>query len=160
MVRSERSHLLSYLDIRIDWTSFKALETFMNIVCRASNRIFVGLPLCKSSILVFKSLSDMNPGRDPDFAALNVQFTTDVLQAAVLLRLFPPFLRPCVIFVLGGGVYSGDKNAYAGFRLVNKLISNVPKRTQQSLKYLAPVLAARRKQSEEKPVCVILGRYH
>jgi len=82
----------------------------MNIVCRASNRIFVGLPHCESSILVFKSLSDMNPGRDPDFVALNVQFTADVLQAAALLHLFPPFLRPCVIL---GGLFLGEKT-YAG----------------------------------------------
>ena len=72
----------------------------MNIVCRASNRIFVGLPLCESSTPVLQSLSDKNLGRDPDFVALNVQFTVDVVQAATLLRLFPPFLRPCVILGL------------------------------------------------------------
>ncbi|KIM39577.1 hypothetical protein M413DRAFT_447055 [Hebeloma cylindrosporum] len=100
-----------------DWTSFRALETFMNIVCRASNRIFVGRPLC----------------RDPDFVALNVQFTVDVVQTGALLRLLPSFLRP----------------------LVSKLISNVPKRIQRGIKLLAPLLAARRKQREdndEKPV--------
>ena len=46
---------------------------------------------------------------------------------------------------------------------MNKLISNVPKRTQRVVKHLAPVFAARRKQrdyNEEKPVCLILGRYH
>jgi hypothetical protein len=35
-------------DIRIDWTGVKALETFREIICRASNRIFVGRPLCES----------------------------------------------------------------------------------------------------------------
>jgi len=133
----------------------------MSIVCRVSNRTFIGLPLCELSTLVFISLSDKNLGRDPDFVALNVQFTADVAQAAAVLRLFPPFLRPCVI--LGEFIYLGKKNAYSGFRLVNKLISNVPKRTQQNLKYLAPVFAARRKQREyndEKPVGVILGRCH
>ena len=36
-----------YADIGIDWTSIKASETFMDIICRASNRIFVGRPLCE-----------------------------------------------------------------------------------------------------------------
>ena len=42
-------HLPYSPDTRIlkDWTSVKALETFMTIVCRASNRIFVGRPLCE-----------------------------------------------------------------------------------------------------------------
>jgi len=34
-------------DTGIDWTGVKALETIMNIVCRASNRVFVGRPLCR-----------------------------------------------------------------------------------------------------------------
>jgi hypothetical protein len=50
-----------YADIRIDWISVKASETFTNLVCRVSNRSFVGRPLCEpSSILVLKPLSDMS----------------------------------------------------------------------------------------------------
>ena len=58
------------------------------------------------------------------------------------------------------------KKANIGFRLVNKLISNVPKRTQEGLKYFAPLLAARRKEREESrynyetQVCLILRRYN
>ena len=34
------------LNMSVDWTSVKVLENSMKIVSRASNRIFVGLPLC------------------------------------------------------------------------------------------------------------------
>ena len=42
-------HLPYRPKIRIDWTGIKALETFTNMICRASNRIFVGCPLCQPS---------------------------------------------------------------------------------------------------------------
>jgi len=52
----------------------------MKVVCRASNRIFVGLPLC----------------RNPDFMGLNVQFTVDIVKTAFILRMVPDFLKPIV----------------------------------------------------------------
>ncbi|KAJ3514733.1 hypothetical protein NLJ89_g2200 [Agrocybe chaxingu] len=63
-----------------DWSSIKVLDTMMKIVARASNRIFVGTPLC----------------RDPDYVNLNVQFTVDVIKAGSILRMFPHTLRPIV----------------------------------------------------------------
>ncbi|KAF8959647.1 cytochrome P450 [Flammula alnicola] len=63
-----------------DWTSVKVLDTVMKIVGRASNRVFVGAPLC----------------RDPDYVKLNVQFAIDVIQAGTILRGFPKILRPLV----------------------------------------------------------------
>jgi len=50
----------------------------MQVVARTSNRIFVGLPLC----------------RDPDYRELNIQFTVDVVKGAMTLGLFPFSLRP------------------------------------------------------------------
>lgn len=94
-----------------DWTGVKALETFREIICRASNRIFVGRPLC----------------RNPDFVALNIQYTIDVVLAAALIRIVPRFLK----------------------LFVSKLVSKVPERTRQGLKHLAPLLAARRKERQE-----------
>lgn len=44
-------------DSNPEWKKFKALETFMLIVSRASNRIFVGAPLCEFLTL----RSDDNP---------------------------------------------------------------------------------------------------
>ncbi|KAF8153783.1 cytochrome P450 [Crassisporium funariophilum] len=69
-----------FIPVTEEWTSVLALETMMKIVCRASNRIFVGLPLCK----------------DPDFVDLNVKFTVDVVTSGAILRMVPRFLRPFV----------------------------------------------------------------
>ncbi len=34
-------------DIVIDWIEVSAYQTVLQIVCRASNRMFIGLPICK-----------------------------------------------------------------------------------------------------------------
>jgi len=49
----------------------------MDIVCRASNRLLVGLPLC----------------READYLELNKQFTIDLVNAGRFISLFPLFLR-------------------------------------------------------------------
>ncbi|KAF8957287.1 cytochrome P450, partial [Flammula alnicola] len=63
-----------------EWTSVPALKTVMQIVCRSSNRLFVGLPLC----------------RNPDYRKIQEQFTIDVFQGAQVINMYPPFLRPIV----------------------------------------------------------------
>ena len=35
-------------------------------------------------------------GRDPDYVALNKQFTVDIVKAGNLINTFPSFLKPCV----------------------------------------------------------------
>ena len=65
----------------------------MKVVCRASNRIFVGLPLCTWLLsLDYYVLSFA--GRNSEFVGLNVQFTLDVLKTAFILRVIPEFLKP------------------------------------------------------------------
>ncbi|KAJ3559201.1 hypothetical protein NM688_g483 [Phlebia brevispora] len=61
-----------------DWVKVPALNTIMQVVCRTSNRVFVGLPLC----------------RDPGYRALNIQFTLDVVLSGIAINLFPSFLKP------------------------------------------------------------------
>ncbi|PBK99161.1 cytochrome P450 [Armillaria gallica] len=63
-----------------DWVSFPAMESVMRIVARASNRLFVGLPLC----------------RNEEFLHLNTQFTVDVASAATVIGLCPLLIRPYV----------------------------------------------------------------
>lgn len=36
----------------IEWKTFPALETVMPIVCRTSNRVFVGLPTCERLVVL------------------------------------------------------------------------------------------------------------
>ncbi|KAG5651711.1 hypothetical protein H0H81_007716 [Sphagnurus paluster] len=61
-----------------DWTSATVLPTAMQIVCRTSNRMFVGLPLC----------------RNLDYRSINITFTIDVMKAAQMINLFPNILKP------------------------------------------------------------------
>jgi cytochrome P450 len=63
-----------------EWKKIPAMDTILKVVSRTSNRLFVGLPLC----------------RDPDYMELNIQFTVDVMVVASILRMFPKFMRPLV----------------------------------------------------------------
>lgn len=63
-----------------EWVPVPAVQAISKIVCRTSNRAFVGLPLC----------------RDPDYVNLCVRFTMDVALSAFVINLFPTFMRPFV----------------------------------------------------------------
>ncbi|KAL5483395.1 hypothetical protein ACEPAI_8626 [Sanghuangporus weigelae] len=60
-----------------EWVSRPVLSTVMQVVGRASNRVFVGLPVC----------------RDKDYLDINVRFTIDVIKASHIINLFPNFMR-------------------------------------------------------------------
>ncbi|KAI6039636.1 cytochrome P450 [Pisolithus marmoratus] len=73
------------LDLRDDeWKSVLAVKTVCKIICRASNRVFVGLPLC----------------RDPDWIDITSRFTTDVATDGIILNMFPKLLVPVVSKIL------------------------------------------------------------
>ncbi|KZT64524.1 cytochrome P450 [Daedalea quercina L-15889] len=61
-----------------DWTRVNVYWSVMDIVCRTSNRLFVGLPLC----------------RNEDYGQLNKQFTIDVFAGAQIINMFPNFFKP------------------------------------------------------------------
>ncbi|KAH8105091.1 cytochrome P450 [Cristinia sonorae] len=60
-----------------DWIPVRAFDNVMKIVCRTSNRIFVGLPLC----------------RDPEFMEINMTFTTEIVKAGYIVGAVPKILR-------------------------------------------------------------------
>ncbi|KAF9244079.1 cytochrome P450 [Melanogaster broomeanus] len=66
--------------ISAEWKSVVALGTIEKVVCRTSNRTFVGLPLC----------------RNPDWIDLNVRFTVDAVKEGIIMGLFPTFMVPFV----------------------------------------------------------------
>ncbi|KAJ7029678.1 cytochrome P450 [Mycena alexandri] len=63
-----------------EWTTLPVLPIIMVVVARVSNRIFVGLPLC----------------RNETYLQNNVQFTIDVIKSGQLVGLFPKLLQPLV----------------------------------------------------------------
>ncbi|KAF8330123.1 cytochrome P450 [Amanita rubescens] len=63
-----------------EWIKITAYPMIADVVCRASNRMLVGLPLC----------------RDPDYLELNKQFAVDFIESTAILRMLPHLLKPIV----------------------------------------------------------------
>ncbi|KAJ7203517.1 cytochrome P450 [Mycena pura] len=63
-----------------EWVAVPALSTVLKVISRASNRLFVGLPLC----------------RNPDYTKLTVEFAVDAMQSANVINLFPHFMKPII----------------------------------------------------------------
>ncbi|KZO94405.1 cytochrome P450 [Calocera viscosa TUFC12733] len=63
-----------------EWKPIHAHDLIIHIVCRASQRMFVGLPLC----------------RDPEYTRISRDFSGTVIQGGFLINLFPRFLKPLV----------------------------------------------------------------
>jgi len=61
-----------------EWTTVKALDSLMRVICRASNMSFVGLPLC----------------RNKEYMDVMLKYTIDVIVGAHFIGMFPTFLRP------------------------------------------------------------------
>ncbi|PBK90215.1 cytochrome P450 [Armillaria gallica] len=74
------------------WIEVSAYQTVLQIVCRASNRMFIGLPIC----------------RDPDYVKLNINFTIDVFVYSRIINLFPRILKPIL-----GSVFTPRRRAIA-----------------------------------------------
>ncbi|KAF5365278.1 hypothetical protein D9758_005353 [Tetrapyrgos nigripes] len=68
------------LPAKEEWTKVYALPTVMKIVARTTNRLFVGLPLCRVT----------------EWKDMNINFTIKVFLASQIINLFPAFLRPVV----------------------------------------------------------------
>lgn len=84
----------------------------MQVVCRTSNRLFVGLPLCgycNRPVSQNVLRVDISTGRDPDYIKLNIQFTIEVAMAAQGINLFPDLLKPyeyiLSLLLLRGGIW-------------------------------------------------------
>ena len=66
------------------------------VICRMSNRLFVGLPLCESPVTSVSTRFNLNLGRDPDWMDINIEHSLYVIKGAVIVRQFPAFLKPYV----------------------------------------------------------------
>ncbi|KAG2005639.1 cytochrome P450 [Coprinopsis cinerea AmutBmut pab1-1] len=63
-----------------DWTPYAIHSALIPIVCRTSNRLFVGLPLC----------------RNPEYRRIQENLTIHIFAAANFLNVLPAFMRPLV----------------------------------------------------------------
>ncbi|KAH6912151.1 cytochrome P450 [Coprinopsis sp. MPI-PUGE-AT-0042] len=64
-----------------EWTAYPLLATVVPIVCRTTNRLFVGLPLC----------------RNPDWIRINCTLTVHLFNVGNTLNKLPAFLRPIAV---------------------------------------------------------------
>ncbi|KAK0196192.1 cytochrome P450 [Armillaria mellea] len=64
------------------WIEVPAYQTALQIICRASNRMFIGLPLC----------------RNQEYLDLNINHVINAFNCAYVLNLLPDFLKPIVAF--------------------------------------------------------------
>ncbi|KAF9533018.1 cytochrome P450 [Crepidotus variabilis] len=92
-----------YIPLTEDWSTVQAYNIVAKLVSRASNRIFVGVPLC----------------RNHDWIDLSIQYTFDVVQTGQLLRFFPSFLRPLVVKLIS----QVNKRTKIAFDLLQPLIA-------------------------------------
>ncbi|KAF8463187.1 cytochrome P450 [Russula ochroleuca] len=63
------------------WVKVPIQETLERVICRATNRILVGVPLC----------------RDYDYQTLNSTFADNVVKFGMIISLFPKSLKPRVV---------------------------------------------------------------
>ncbi|KAI1789139.1 cytochrome P450 [Ganoderma leucocontextum] len=61
-----------------EWVSVDVLSSALKIVARTSNRVFVGLPVC----------------RNEEYNDISVQFAVEIVKAGTALFLFPDVLKP------------------------------------------------------------------
>jgi len=79
--------------VSTEWKSVPAFETMRMVICRIIHRVFVGLPLCMSSLAYFAAPdSHRSAGRDPGWNALNLAASTATLKEIMLLRLIPRYM--------------------------------------------------------------------
>ncbi|KAJ3011693.1 hypothetical protein NUW54_g2086 [Trametes sanguinea] len=63
-----------------EWLEVAIMPTMQQIIARASNRVFVGAPLC----------------RNKEYLNLSIKFTIDIVKDKTLVKLAPSFLKPLV----------------------------------------------------------------
>ncbi|VDC00309.1 unnamed protein product [Peniophora sp. CBMAI 1063] len=84
------------------WVKVRTQPMLQNVICRVSNRLFVGLPLC----------------RNEEWIKLNIEFTLHAVIGAQILRLFPEFLKP-----IAGKLFTKVPSSHRkGFALMKPLI--------------------------------------
>lgn len=87
-----------------EWKNILVHRNIMELVCRTTNRLVVGAPLCKYFLPKHSSVehTELNDGilsylgRNREYCDLNINFTIEVAKSAAYINLFPTFLHPCV----------------------------------------------------------------
>ena len=83
----------------VEWVKVSILPTVERIVCRTSNRVVVGAPLCAWSFVPqfgWKPVLTPYKGRDRDYQMMIMGHVENLIMSAFIISSFPEFLKPCV----------------------------------------------------------------
>ncbi|KAH9970801.1 cytochrome P450 [Russula compacta] len=94
-----------------EWSKVSILPTVQRIICRTSSRVFVGAPLC----------------RNPEYLRLASGTSVNIMNAALIIGLFPKALKP----------------------LVARMVSKIPSQVRQTIKFIGPLIEERYAKMEE-----------
>ncbi|KAM6503707.1 Cytochrome P450 [Amanita muscaria] len=133
-----------------EWTRITAYPTIIDIVCRASNRMFVGLPLC----------------RDPDWMELTKAFTMDIAKSVLFLDIVPPALRPFaapLIRSIPNGIKRGTKHLEPlikeRFEQEAKYGEDRPERPNDIVTWMLEVTKDRQRSVRDLVIAVLLTNF-
>jgi hypothetical protein len=76
-----------------EWTTVTAYDSMSEVISRISNRVLVGLPLCKFCSPHNKLVLTIS-GRDEDYLHYSSTFARFVVLESAAISLFPAFLKP------------------------------------------------------------------
>ncbi|CCL98543.1 uncharacterized protein FIBRA_00543 [Fibroporia radiculosa] len=111
-----------------EWVTISAVPLMARIVCRVSNRVFVGMPTCRNSELL----------------DIVINFTRDVAKGRFMLSFVPIILKPQVPFKFGLRPLSDE-----ACRLVGPLLPWSRRALKQFSVIMKPVVEDRMRQIEE-----------
>ena len=124
------------------------MTAMQEIVARASNRVFVGLPVCsyicsKAAFLV-RADHPRSSGRNEHFLKLGIKFAIDVIKDKDYLRHYPKFLKGYV-----GDAARSIRFCLTAHSIVARYTSDSVKTVWSAADHLKPLVEERRRKAEE-----------
>ena len=77
-----------------DWIEVPAYHTMLDVIGRISNRVLVGLPLCRSSASSSRMIANYFQGRDEDYLKPSKEFARLVVVQGAFISFIPPIFKP------------------------------------------------------------------
>ncbi|KAH0838159.1 cytochrome P450 [Lanmaoa asiatica] len=112
------------------WVNVQAYSAVMKATCRTSNRVFVGLPICKSRFMPpQRGYSAPSVGQSTEFADVQSKFALQIILRASLVNFFPQLMHP----------------------IIGRLLTNTPSSLKRCMALLQPVVEERLKQYNNNP---------
>ncbi|KAF8997909.1 cytochrome P450 [Cyathus striatus] len=93
--------LTEHIPLSEGWEKYPIMNTLLPVISRTTNRVLVGLPLCRNLELI----------------RIGINFTTDVMTVSTIMNMLPSFTHPLAAFILTG--------ASRNVRRTMKLIAHV-----------------------------------